>query len=732
MEPPFKRRRVGRVDFTDEELRHRRARNDLRLKSAFENIFEKYGKDFTGIGDEIDLATGEIVVNRGHLSSLDDEKNPGREEDLFDELDGGIWSDETRAATEQSHVKARISAFENSLSSGLGTEMRDSSQSSHSPNRLIGDAKTGLFARDTDELARLQQHKPFSNPRAPSPRDLTQAVENENSIEPKWRAPPLPDQVSTFEEKIQTENVHFPNACENRSMSPPGKSLWGPARRSRKPQLPRRTDTFIPLSKLSGLPLCPIKQTHVRRSTMSLSYEWSEISFDHASEQGSTDLPIMSPEASRSICKSVSNLPWTKYEDHKLYYLRSEAGVSDSQLAAAFPNRSKTEIEERWLSLHLNDKNSLVHNARHQKNRHTHSINTSNVADRRKNSSSTLCRPAGDQISPSVVETQPFRLSNADEQQISPVKPRFTEQTPSSDPKYHDGTSKVPKAATSIDLVIDLTLSDEDEAAKTADSGYLTESPEHSSKQSEISVSCTKGILKRVTRKSPLFNKFGGRSLIGGKRALAGDETEFLLYTEIPEVQNQILPGSMSQPAPSSKKPKRPRWGSASVKARQRKQLAVNRGSRWARNQKPLTPNNFVTPSAEISTEALPSSCVAIRSSRSPRILKANNINSNCRKDIPNINNVYAELRNREDSEDVDCLLEALPVRIITPAKVRPQKVSSAPSSASAHSKAMNTKSVPLRPRIIDDLSDDELATPVQNIRRPTLPKVISSPTTYS
>ncbi|KAI5918342.1 hypothetical protein F4810DRAFT_595674 [Camillea tinctor] len=63
-----------------------RARAATRLKSTFENIFEKYEKDFTGIGDEIDLTTGEIIINNGHLQSLEDEREDGRE--------GSVSSDE--------------------------------------------------------------------------------------------------------------------------------------------------------------------------------------------------------------------------------------------------------------------------------------------------------------------------------------------------------------------------------------------------------------------------------------------------------------------------------------------------------------------------------------------------------------------------------------------------------------------------------------------------------------
>ncbi|CCC10276.1 hypothetical protein SMACR_02853 [Sordaria macrospora] len=92
MERPSKRPRTGPAPFDDEEvvgdeLNHQpeevnqlrdpgyqlekaRSYAAFKLKSAFENIFEKYGKDFDGIGDEIDLRTGEIVVDNGHIKSL--------------------------------------------------------------------------------------------------------------------------------------------------------------------------------------------------------------------------------------------------------------------------------------------------------------------------------------------------------------------------------------------------------------------------------------------------------------------------------------------------------------------------------------------------------------------------------------------------------------------------------------------------------------------------------------
>ena len=61
----------------DETLSRARWRNDLSLKSRFEAIFAKYAHDFTGVGDEIEVATGSVVVNNGHLEAMEDEGDIG-------------------------------------------------------------------------------------------------------------------------------------------------------------------------------------------------------------------------------------------------------------------------------------------------------------------------------------------------------------------------------------------------------------------------------------------------------------------------------------------------------------------------------------------------------------------------------------------------------------------------------------------------------------------------------
>jgi hypothetical protein len=65
----------------DEELDTARRQNDQHLKGRFESIFEKYERDFSGVGDEIDLATGEIIVNNGHLAGLEEDAETRSEAD---------------------------------------------------------------------------------------------------------------------------------------------------------------------------------------------------------------------------------------------------------------------------------------------------------------------------------------------------------------------------------------------------------------------------------------------------------------------------------------------------------------------------------------------------------------------------------------------------------------------------------------------------------------------------
>lgn len=89
MQHPTKRRRIdgqlnpGNQSSQEIDVGEARRANDLKLKSRFESIFEKYSKDFSFVGDEIDLSTGEIIINNGHIRGMQNEQDVGDD----------IWAD---------------------------------------------------------------------------------------------------------------------------------------------------------------------------------------------------------------------------------------------------------------------------------------------------------------------------------------------------------------------------------------------------------------------------------------------------------------------------------------------------------------------------------------------------------------------------------------------------------------------------------------------------------------
>lgn len=111
--PLGKRKREGDEGY-DAELERDRHLNDMKFKSRLEHIFSKYGRDFSDTGDEVDIFTGEIIVNNGHLQHMTTDHDlggdrrgrlsemldadfsdtaEGEEEDDAEDEEGRFWSD---------------------------------------------------------------------------------------------------------------------------------------------------------------------------------------------------------------------------------------------------------------------------------------------------------------------------------------------------------------------------------------------------------------------------------------------------------------------------------------------------------------------------------------------------------------------------------------------------------------------------------------------------------------
>ncbi|KAI1451974.1 hypothetical protein F4805DRAFT_449290 [Annulohypoxylon moriforme] len=191
MEPPAKRMRLGQAPYDDDdgdeanldelsmdptifdarqdplyELDKGRAKAASRLKSAFERIFEKYERDFTDVGDEIDLETGEVVVNNGHLLSLEDEKDRNRE--------GSISSDE-----EERIMRGK------ETSSVEASRNRPSVQGTSSTHPSLG-----FHAGPSQQI---MAHPQFSSPgMPPNPFGFMDPFMGHGPADPLWQAPDLP------------------------------------------------------------------------------------------------------------------------------------------------------------------------------------------------------------------------------------------------------------------------------------------------------------------------------------------------------------------------------------------------------------------------------------------------------------------------------------------------------------------------------------------------------------
>jgi hypothetical protein len=73
----LKRRSVAAQDANSSSLAQKRYQNDLHLKGTLDHIYEKYSRDFSEVGDEVDIRTGEVIVNRGHMQRMQGETDTG-------------------------------------------------------------------------------------------------------------------------------------------------------------------------------------------------------------------------------------------------------------------------------------------------------------------------------------------------------------------------------------------------------------------------------------------------------------------------------------------------------------------------------------------------------------------------------------------------------------------------------------------------------------------------------
>ncbi|KAF2155808.1 hypothetical protein K461DRAFT_290799 [Myriangium duriaei CBS 260.36] len=282
-------RRFSR-DLTDnpQELRRDRARNNLKLKSKFERIFEKYGRDFEGVGDEIDLATGQVVVDNGHLARMQHERDTGstpsrRFVRAFTQELGGEDHQESRALN-QLRAQSRIPG-QTTRSPIAQRQQQDLFQAQRYRNEDVGDrtlAHLNHPSTTTDPqsalVAMAQPHGVSGGVNPDAINSLGNALATQiasflnqqlvsqlGTLQPSnpWAVPPLPN------------SDHAPDSASVGLMSPTpapgGVSIWAPY--DDDDDIPRRGHSRRRLRFEDSIPvddsdeaLPSIESPHIRRN----------------------------------------------------------------------------------------------------------------------------------------------------------------------------------------------------------------------------------------------------------------------------------------------------------------------------------------------------------------------------------------------------------------------------------------------------------------------------------
>ncbi|SZF01104.1 unnamed protein product [Blumeria hordei] len=271
----------------DFELANKRAQLDSKLKKTFESIFEKYGQDFDGIGDEIDIATGEIVVNNGHVLFMHDEKDAGErnlqidKQLVLDNLSNDLINNFDECCVFE--IEATKEKYDNKKFKDEGETINSIDDQEEDDLILRGYFRANRYLQmkpreETNQNCEILYNSPHNcvsscnltcGTSLDSRPDLAEKLTknkcervpvNETQIEKAWRVPDLPISqqsdgmesawrvpcISTDLPESCKAKVTLPHIFEDGRFSPPQnvKSLWAPAKLS-VAQMPNRHDKII-------------------------------------------------------------------------------------------------------------------------------------------------------------------------------------------------------------------------------------------------------------------------------------------------------------------------------------------------------------------------------------------------------------------------------------------------------------------------------------------------------
>ncbi|MCJ1480665.1 hypothetical protein MMC06_000820 [Schaereria dolodes] len=389
MERPLKR---PCVSFPDpfEQLYQRRARNDLHLKSKFESIFQKYSKDFSKVGDEIDIVSGEIVVNNGHIQSMENEQDVIGGRDQPDELgDGGPDEDrDALHAQRKSYATAQKGGtyvVKMPIDSGIGGFEDDNTDS------IMGDIQEPVASSAYGNIAENTKVQPYaitpsrtngtnsdgyniagmpSQRYVPPPiverlkqtnlhHHVTSAgliTLEEPVVESAWRTPPLPILQPDYSPRLSLSSTQVVEHELERPYSPPGLSLWSSMRTSKRPTVVKPRVGGKSTSKAFTHHSRGVKTksgiTPVRRNSKISSPSTDIIASSSENiELAHNDILSLKTEQKKATVETpdipleVSSTSWSPKEDQLLRYLRTATGLDYSEIGKYFPGRTIDTIK---------------------------------------------------------------------------------------------------------------------------------------------------------------------------------------------------------------------------------------------------------------------------------------------------------------------------------------------------------------------------------------------------
>ncbi|KAL8676513.1 MAG: hypothetical protein Q9186_006979 [Xanthomendoza sp. 1 TL-2023] len=333
MTPPTKRRHLSAFEKADSkqnadaEFQKQRTRSTRKLKSTFEAIFEKYSKDFTGIGDVIDFNTDSIIVNNGHVEDMVDEKDAGDHDQSSSDGEADDQEDEVNDQEEEGHEVGDEDEERTAEADGEGEEKEEGDAlSSAEPGRTqsgrtIPDSQD-IGSSDEDPLSMLKDG--FSEPTSPlsegggvllfqskfdrykdsnasifRPRTAPLRHQDDLVLEEAWRFPLLPQDIN-IQKSLPSPSPSLNSDSDlPRSASPTGESIWALPKRTHQPKTPG-----ISWSHRTSGP--PSKPTDVTKST-----------------------------------------PWTQAEKRLLRQLKA-LKKSWTEIQLKFPNRTPAALQSHW------------------------------------------------------------------------------------------------------------------------------------------------------------------------------------------------------------------------------------------------------------------------------------------------------------------------------------------------------------------------------------------------